>query len=264
MKLGKHIVTRLLSDPKFWIEICVHQQNKDIADGVPGSQLDEKYEGLYALLTHKDNKTYYVTKSVIDKLPMLDSKRCMDIEGWKVFAHLPDFKKTFIMPTGNTCIRVMKKNGLMYFCQFDFEYFSEQQRTPTIEGEVKWVLLFVDTDRNRMAEHWLSDDGKRLAPTLYALMCFVELCNNETIEIPPRGKYGTQKQGKVINITPYPITVINSTWNITTTSGAFPVKGHMAIRWTGSGRTIPRLVYIEPFVKEGYTRRSGKELESSK
>lgn len=263
MKLDNHIVNRLLTDRTFWVELCQAQQEKDIADNIPDSHVDEKYQGLFALLSNKDNKTYYVTKSVIEKLPMLDVKRCMDIEGWKVFAHLPNFKKTFILPEGNTCIRVMNKDGLLYFCHIDFTFHPAERRAFGNDGEVRWVLLFADLERNRMAEHWLSEDGKRLAPMLYALMCFVELCDNETIVVQPNAKYGTRKAGKIINITPFPITVINSAWNITTVSGSFAVRGHMAIRWTGQGRTTPRLVYIEPFVKEGYTRRAGKLNESS-
>ena len=95
------------------------------------------------------------------------------------------------------------------------------------------------------------------------MKCYVELCDNEYIIVEPKAKYGTQKQGKIINTTPFPITIINNTWNITTIrSEGFPVSGHTALFWTGPGRKVPKILYIEPYMKDGYTRKSGKELQT--
>jgi hypothetical protein len=270
MRFENHIVRRLLTDPNLWVEMVITQAESqgvvvnnlvDYLDTDEGANL----RGMYHMLDVKDNKTYLVTKSVTDKLDLLDTKKCIDIEGWKLFKSLPDFKKTFILPDGNSCLRVFKHNGVISFAHITFKFHPPEKRTPVDDGELYWILLYVDLDNNKLAEHWLSADGKRIAPFLYALMCYVELCDNEIIVVQPNGKHGTKKSGKLINTLPFPITIINNTWNTTKVlSGTIPVCGHAQIYWTGPGRTMPKLQFKEPFTKEGYTRRSGKELATTK
>lgn len=264
IKLENHIVTRLLTDKEFWIEICMAEFDSP-ATGRDGTTINEPNEGwknLLTLLRAEQNKTYYVANTVMEKLPLLDSKKCMDIEGWKIFKSVPDFKNTFILPTGNTCIRVMKVGGFIYFCHFDFQFFPKEERTRGVDGNLNWVLLYVDLDNGVVCDHFKSNDGQKLAPFLYTLMCYVKLCDNEIRVVEPKQRYGTQKSGKIVNTLPFPITVINNNWNVTTiTSGGFAVSGHCAIRWTGSGRVEPKLVYIQPFTKEGYVRKAGKDID---
>lgn len=261
IQLKDHIVNRLLTDKKFWVEMVMSQKDDDVRRGrdLP----EETYLGVVDLLHNRDNKTYVVTRTVMDRLELFDTKKAMDIEGWNVFKNIPDFKKTFIFPTGHQCLRVWKTNGLLYFYHLSFEHLPKVQRTPKCDGSTYSIVLFVDLAEGRLAEYFNSEDGVKLAPMLYALMCFTELCDNEVIEIEPKAKYTGSKSDKFINSTPWPIAVINNTWNVTTirTEG-FAVRGHAALRYTGSGRTIPKMVYIEPYQKNGYTRRSGKEVHN--
>ncbi len=215
MKLDNHIVRKVRENPTdFTIEVLEALKGGEISVGDIES---DRYSDILHTLSNKDNKTYYVTKSVIDRLELLDTKKCMDVEGWKLFKGLPDFKKTYILPEGTG-----------------------------------------------MCEHWMSNDGKSLAPFLYTLMCFVELCDNEIIVVEQKAKYGTKKSGKIINTLPCPITIINNNWNITKViKGTTVVVGHAQIYWIGQGRILPKLLYKEPFTKGGRTIRSGKELEKS-
>lgn len=234
----------------------------------------EKHEATIHAMNNKGNKTYYITKSVIDKLQLLDTKKCMDIEGWKLFSHLPDFKKTYILPDmpdnyskygGSGYVRVAKYGDIIFFVHVSSKFLPPAQRTPTNDSSMYIVMLYVDLSKGKdgMCPHWNSNDGKGLAPFLFSLMCFVELCENETIVVEPKAKYGTLKQGKIINTLPCSITVINNTWNVTKImTGDIPVIGHAQVYWTGQGRQIPKLIFKEPFVKQGYTRISGKELDS--
>lgn len=269
MKLENHIVNRLLLDDTLWTEMVITQGESDglTLNEMAAGNVDN-YVNMYDLVNSKGNKTYYVTKSVVDRMDLLDTKKCMTIEGWKIFNTLPDFKKTFILPDhanlhdSSRCLRVQKIGGLLYFCHLSFKMHEKARRKPGDDGLLNWVLLYVDLDQNQLCTHLQSEDGKALAPFLYALMCYVELCENEEVIVQPKAKYGTQKSGKLINILPFPITVINNTWNITTVRAeGFPVCGHSAIYWTGIGRTTPKLVYIEPYMKSGYTRKSGKQLQ---
>lgn len=262
MLLKNHIVKRLLTDDNMWAEMCIVLSQQDGNDLLRDVSHADKYAGFYSMLHAKDNKNYFITKSVMDKLHLFDAKKSMELEGWKIFEELPDFKKTFILPTGNTCIRVQKAHGALHICHIDFSLLPKDQRTPDTDGNLYWILLFVDFQENRIAEHFMSEDGKKIAPLVYSILCFTELCDNETILVEPGRKYGTRKEGKIINNLPANITVINNTWNvITVRTEGFPVSGHAAWRWAGSGgNKHRRLVYIEPYMKSGYTRRSGKEL----
>ena len=271
MKLENHIVKKCLETPSdFTIEILESLKGGKVTTQDIES---DQYNDVLHTMSLQGNKTYYVTKSVIDRLELLDTKKCMELEGWKLFKGLPDFKKTYILPDmpqdyskygGSGFVRVAKYGDIIFFIHVTSKFLPPDQRTRTLDSSMYTVILYIDMreDGAGMCSHWQSADGKSLAPFLFTLMCFVELCDNEVVVVEPKGKYGTQKTGKIINTLPFPITVINNTWNITKVlQGTIHVIGHAQIYWTGQGRLIPKLLYKEPFTKDGYTRRSGKELE---
>lgn len=273
MKLENHIVRKCLENPTdFTIEVMEAIKGRQITEqDIEGESLND----IIHVMSLKGNKTYYITKSVIDRLELLDTKKCMDVEGWALFKSLPDFKKTYILPEmpkdyskygGSGYVRVAKYGDVISFVHVTSKFLPPEQRTKTTDSSMYIVLLYIDMrqEGEGMCAHWNSADGKSLAPFLFSLMCFVELCDNETIIVEPKGKHGTKKSGKIINTTPFPITIINNTWNITRVlSGTIWVCGHAQVYWTGPGRAIPKLQYKEPFTKEGYARRSGKELQAA-
>ncbi len=273
MKLENHIVRKCLENPTdFTIEVM---------EAIKGSQITvediegDRYNDIAHTMSLKGNKNYYVTKSVIERLELLDTKKCMDVEGWKLFQGLPDFKKTYILPDmpkdyskygGSGYVRVAKYGDIILFIHVTSKFLPPEQRTRATDASMYIVMLYIDMREGGegMCDHWKSADGQGLAPFLYSLMCFVELCDNEVVVVEPKAKFGTQKTGKIINTTLFPITIITNTWNITKVlQGTIWVCGHAQIYWTGPGRTIPKLLYKEPFTKEGYTRRSGKELQNA-
>ena len=81
MKLENHIVKRLLTDESLWTEMIIDQAAGQGIDLLKDIDAAENYVSMYELLSNKDNKTYYVTKSVTEKLNLFDTKRCLDIEG---------------------------------------------------------------------------------------------------------------------------------------------------------------------------------------
>jgi hypothetical protein len=273
MKLEYHIVRKALENPEgLTLEIIEAIKGSPVTE----SDIDsDRFYDVIHTMSLKNNKTFYVTNSVLDKLELLDTKKCMDLEGWKLFQGLPNFKKTFILPDmkpdyakygGSGFVRVAKYDDILFFIHVSSKFLPPHERTRTLDSNMYTVMLYVDMreEGDGMCSHWNSNDGKSLAPFLFSLMCFVELCDNEIVVVEPKGKYGTIKQGKIINTTPFPITVINNTWNITKViNGDIPVIGHAQVYWTGTGRTVPKLIYKEPFVKGGYTRKSGKELHNS-
>lgn len=66
---------------------------------------------------------------------------------------------------------------------------------------------------------------------------------------------------KFVNDTEVPVQIINSNWfvNIIKTEG-FKVRGHLAFRAYGKGRKERKLVWINPYEKNGYTRKAKLSL----
>ena len=254
MNFSKHIVNTLLHEPKFWEDIVLNYMREyketDFSDW-------KNYRGMYTLLRDRGNTTYYVSNSVISKLSLFHTKKFLTIDGWIIFRKLKDFKKTFIIPTSDgkqVCIRVLKQEGLLYFFQIESTYVGDK-------SAIKYILLYVNIDTNDICEYMDNQENKELGPFLYSLMCYVLLCENEEVIVTPGKKYGTKKEGNFINTFASNVIVINNTWNITSIRvDGFPVKGHPAIRWVGIGRSECKLVYIQPFQKNGYIRKSGSLL----
>lgn len=247
MKLQNHIAYRFLTDESIIIEM--------IKATYPYVKFEDYHKNtkiisLFNTLNPKGNKTYYCTDSVIDKLDMLQVKRKNSEYNWSVFNSINNGKFTFIF-SDNKLIRLFIDDNVIHitFVKMDME--DEEK------GNMKWTMFYLDKNTGDKCEHFIHKDVQEIEEFCYKLLCFVYLTENEEIIINTKEKYGTKKTGKIINTLPFPLTIINSKWNITTIrTDKIEVRGHFAIRWTGEGRTIPKLVFIEPFEKNGYVRKA--------
>lgn len=273
MKLDNHVVKKILLNPNSFTAEAIEAMdsiNKNQLRDANGEIDLDVYSDMIHMLSLKGNKTYYITNSVTENLGLFDTKKSMSADGWNIFNGLSDFKKTYILPDmepayakygGSGFLRVWKHGNMIQFFHCTCKFLPPDQRTCATDASMYFVVLYINLEDNKMCEHFQSADGRSLAPFLYSLLCFIELTDNEVVVVEPKAKYGTRKQGKIINTLPFPITVVTNTWNVMTVrSEGFPVRGHVHLFWTGPGRTIPRLKYVAPFTKEGYTRKSGKEL----
>lgn len=264
MLIKGHIAHRFLADPTLIKEIIETQisYTKRMRPAVTKEELLEAAETLFHLLSPVNNKSYIVTHTVQDHLDLFDAKQAMSLEGWKVFQHLPIFKKTFILAPkegdkSTKVIRVFKSRWGFHFMHLELTHDKDYKITN--RGALYWILFWVNFETGQISSNFGSEDVNRVAPFLYSLMAFTELSDTTEVVVPARQSYGTRKTFKLVNILDIPLTIINSNWNVTTIrSEGFPVRGHSAIRHTGQGRTVPRLVYIAPFEKKGYTRKAGK------
>lgn len=257
MLLKNHIASRFLDKKDDLVmEILEHthpdefKKSLDMADKSDRGDLPKELTDTYALLVNKDNKNYIVTHSVLGLLDMLKVSKDGKNYDWSVFNNIKEGKYTFILPD-NKLLRVFVQLNTIWF------FHLEETKETSTTSHLGWVMFYFDRHTGEPCEHYSHIDVKTLEPFVYSLLCFIFLTKNDEIELKPGQKVGTKKSGKVINSLQQNITIINSRWNTTViTKGSFGVCGHFRLQPTGIGRMETTLIFIEPFVKSGITRKA--------
>lgn len=96
------------------------------------------------------------------------------------------------------------------------------------------------------AVHWMA--------WLVCLPVFLKYCPLET-KIINGGRRDHHVGQKYVNETNYPIEILDSTWFTTIIrSEGFRVGGHFRMQPYGPGLSLKKLIWIDPFDKQGYTR----------
>jgi len=93
---------------------------------------------------------------------------------------------------------------------------------------------------------------------IFTLLLFIKYCDIETKVIDPKKQRKQVVAGqKYLNETDKRITILDSTWftNLVV-SGAFGVSGHLRWQPYGPGLTQKKLIWIDDYTKEGYTRKA--------
>lgn len=248
MILDRHIANRLITDFSFTKELVELFHTKEQIQ-----QETSAYMTSLALLHPLKNKNFVITNSIINNLELLKFK---DLD-WSVFYHLSDQKKTFILPDNNV-LRIWIYEGYIHFLFLDMIMYDKDN------GNLLSILFYIDKVKHEKCSHFKHQDVKEREEFIYKLMCFFFLTENEEITIKSGHRYGVRKSGKIVNKLPFDVIFVNKNWNITSIRNeGFQVSGHFAIRWSGEGRAIPKIVFIEPFEKKGYVRKAKSELEKN-
>jgi hypothetical protein len=247
MKLDNHIAKRFLTD-----DMLIMEMLGDSFLGIPLESYTENSEvmAMAQVLYPIKQKAYYCTNTVLDMLSMLKASRKDGRYDWSVFNGVPDGKSTYIFPN-NSLLRVFINDEIIHMTYLHMKVSSLSENY----GQLKWTMFYVDKKTGEKCDFFTHDDVREIEEFVYKLLCFIHLTENDEVVLKPKEKTGTKKSGKIINTLNLPLTIITSRWNTTVirTEG-FSVKGHFAIRWSGEGRLIPKLVFIQPFEKNGYVR----------
>lgn len=282
MRLNNHIALRFLTDDRLAFEVMeethkIKSKNRTQLFAELGFLMDKtghndkvdavKAWQLWELVNKDDQKAYFITDTVHDKLDMLKLKRdANDHYDWTVFKNIPECKKTFILIPdkkwdGGGVIRLLNDGKTLQFCHLAFKF--NDKKVDDNAGQALWTLFYINQFNNEHAEHCEHQNVKDIYEFVYKLMCFIFLSENDYEIIEPGRKSGTKKNGKIINDLPLPITIINSKWNITTIrTDEFTVSGHFALRRCGIAFSDTRMVYIEPYLKHGYIRKAKNLTEN--
>lgn len=258
MLLKNHIATRFLTDISLTMELLelLYPEEYKIVDSKEKIEtLSDQFATTFRLADKEGNVSYYVTETIIDKLQLLKVKKIQHMEkeqyDWTVFKNVKHGKRTFIFPDG-TLLRMLVNEDTIQFLHISVRWMFNKN-----EGMVHFILFYVDQLTGEQCEHFAHNDVRNIEEFIYKLLCFVYLSDNTEKILAPGEKSGTKKSGKIINTLPFPLTIINSNWNITSIRNEeFGVSGHLALRWVGQGRTEKRMVWIDPYLKHGYIRKA--------
>jgi len=280
MILKNHIATRFLTDPKFLREVITAMYTKEAVakwdyfvknelgdtdefSETEGFPMEVKEIGVaYIFLTDQPddhlykNLNYYITETVTNKLDMLKiSKKSNGFYDWSVFDSIKPCKKTFILHD-NSFIRFNKSPTGMHFTMISFQY----SNTKGGEGMMDIDMFFTTEDGTQVSDKVNPDRIEMVEKLIYRLLCFLYLTENDEVIVEPGRKTGTRKSGKIVNTLPFPLTIVDSRWNTTVirTEG-FPVSGHFRIQPCGPQMSQHKLIFIEPFQKNGYIRKAKSE-----
>lgn len=104
----------------------------------------------------------------------------------------------------------------------------------------------------------LHDDVMNVAlNAILSAELFINFAEIETKEIQPNRQIWDGPRAVYNNKTKFPITVIDSTWYTNLiSSGAFKVRGHFRLQPYGPDLSKRKLIWINDFEKEGYTRKA--------
>lgn len=127
-----------------------------------------------------------------------------------------------------------------------------------------WDCFFIDplnrtvTYSNRKLKE--SDLGKLPDFIQEFLKVFIFIyCTDTEIEVVEGGRSNgkPKKDGKVVNMSRFPVTVVTTKWNtITVRAKGFKVKGHFRFQPYGSrSEKKVKVIFIDPYEKKGYTRK---------
>ncbi len=117
----------------------------------------------------------------------------------------------------------------------------------------------MQTGRLNYPENEITDDFFEEMATFMRLLIFTELSELEEVELKPNQTHGTKKEGKFVNESKLPVTIVDSSWNKIFVKGKFNVLPHLRWQRYGPGNSLAKIITIEEFEKEGYTRKVKKD-----
>lgn len=167
---------------------------------------------------------------------------------------------------------------------FDYSFLKRTKRYSAtyLMGDKKFFRYYIDGDdllifvletddnRERIDYDFFTIDLKEgrvlegrqkytdIAKEFARLMIFVELSEPEINILKPKQKVGN-KSRNFYNNTKLPFTVVDTSWNkVSIRTEGFEVRGHLRVQACGKEYKDRKLVWIEGYEKEGYTRRRKK------
>ena len=203
------------------------------------------------LINNEGNRQYLFSKkalAIVDKIK-IDEKLEPDF-----FNGLRVGKKVTIL-LGNKFIRYhVIEGGIMIFfggeeTRQGYQYFS-------------YTMASIYTDyRNTYSYEGMINPLEDIRFNHFLkMLIFLEFSDTILEEINPGKKTGSKASGKILNSSKDGVVFVDSKWNVTSIRvGEFLVSGHLRLQRVGKARGEVKLIYIQPFSKDGYMRQAKSE-----
>lgn len=264
MQLRNHIAYRFLTDDTLsheMLETSYPGEYDRVGKDIGTSEDIERLRRYYEVIGFHNQKAYYVTNSVVDKLDLLKVSKKNGLYDYTVFKDVADCKITFIFKD-NALLRMHIAGDTICFCHVHYTFYNTEERLlHKTQGNSYCINFFVNRKTGEQCDHFNHIDVKEIERFVYHLLCFFFLSENTEIVVNAGKSYGTKKQPDALsNDCDVPITIVNSNWNVTSirTEG-FGVCGHFRLQPCGVNNGDRKMIFIEPFQKNGYVRHATKE-----
>ena len=163
MRFENHIGYRFLTDDMMAFE-AVQAMYPEIAKKferhIEMTEVErERFESLIAVVNSRQQKAFYITDSVHDKLDMLKVKKNPHYD-WTVFNHLEDKRHTYLLRPSEPnergerwdsgLIRFVKQGDILFFCHLAFKF----DKGSKIHGQSLWTHFYVNSKTNEHCSDW--------------------------------------------------------------------------------------------------------------
>ena len=203
-------------------------------------------EAINIIISGKDGPVYCFRKTALqicDKInPKTDNK-------FTYLDRLSDGSHIFVV-SQDEFIRV-HKSGARVVVFSALRHYDEQKKE-----KLKYCMFnfTIDEQFEGIIEEEYPMKTRKL---LFQILIFMLFTEKEIIMLDAGRKSGTRAEGKVVNDSKDKIIIVDSAWNKILVRGeGFDVSGHLRLQSCGPGRMNLELVWVNPYKKSGYTRKS--------
>ena len=213
--------------------------NSLIWDNMTSEEAEDYRRMMMRQFQHNMGEYFYISKGamgVIDRIKMTKF----------------DLTQLAKLRRDTSTILIDQRHFYRYTCLQDqiLVLFMELQPREDGMDYLQWTTFRIDTITG---EH--NDGGAaHVFDKFLRIMCFLELSSPELITLKDGQGVGTRKTGKVLNKSGFEVTLVRSDWNKIYVKNGFHVRGHWRWQHYGPNGEDLKLIFIEEFVKEGYTR----------
>jgi hypothetical protein len=229
-----------------------HERNVPGVGKMTDSERHDYFLGSRAVLYNIiESKIYLFRKTALEIINKINVK---EEKMYDYLDKVSDGFKVFV-PSSEYFYRFFKKNGQIVVVRIGRDAIEKGQRY------WHYCMFYFDIEARANSTEFNSDVQTEIAKEEFLkMLIYFEFAEKETIYVTPGCSNGTRKTEKILNDSKISVTVVDSHWNkIVIRDEEFDVDGHLALRAYGVGRLHRRLVWINPYKKNGYTRGLSKE-----
>lgn len=238
----------MILDKKSCLEVLINKNEHILSEVEKHNKTDAGLDELNEVIKTFNKKKYIFSKTVIDTLDTIkikDEFDCNILKERKTSKGiiLLNESELYIFEEINQKLRVLNFTVSVKKDYSDFNFF-------TFNLEDNKTIV----DNNIEHDVW-----KRFLQCLI----YLDFLETEIKYINPKESTGTKKTDKIVNKTDNSFILVTKAWNQnykTLPNTKFYSKPHWGIRWTGIGRTTPKMVFVKGAFKE-MNKKAEKELK---